>query len=61
MPKLEILTQLAGTLKKTTLSNIIENINSQSQTDTIIKPSSAFDLNLTIGKEEQKELLKKPC
>ena len=61
MSKLEILTQLAGTLKKTIFSNIVENIHSQSQPDIIIEFSSAFDLNLTTGLEEQKELLKKLC
>ena len=48
LSKLEMLTQLASTLKKTILSNVIENINSQSQTDIIIGFSSAFDLNLTV-------------
>ena len=47
--------------KKTILSNVIENINSRSQTDTIIEFSSAFDANLTVGLEERKELLIKPC
>ena len=61
LSKLEIRTHLAGTLKETILSNVIENINSQSQTDTIIKFSSALDLNLTIGLEERKELLIKLC
>ena len=61
LSKLEIRTHLAGTLKETILSNVIENINSQSQTDTIIEFSSTFDLNLTIGLDERKELLKKLC
>ena len=47
--------------KKTILSNVIENINSQSQTDTVIEFSSAFDVNLTVGLEERKELLINLC
>ena len=56
-----LLTCLILTLKKTILSNVIENINSQSQMNTITEFSSAFDLNLTIGLEEHKELPKKLC
>ena len=36
LSKSEIFNHLAGTLKKTILSYVIENINSQFQTDTII-------------------------
>ena len=56
LSKLEILTRLASTLKKTVLSNVIENINSQSQTGIIIEFSSAFDLNLTVHANSKRQL-----
>ena len=56
LSKLEILTRLASTLKKTVLSNVIENINSQSQTGIIIEFSSAFDLNLTVHASSKRQL-----
>ena len=57
--KIEAIQQFKEKLKESTVTNIVENINDQSQKDTLIEFASAFDMTRPISLNNRIEYIRK--
>ena len=57
--KVQSIKKLASDIKASVVKNMIENVADQSQKDTLVEYTSAFDFKQPIGLERQMSLLKK--